>query len=157
MRDVYRQRFGGDIPELEPEPNWRSFEPGPAWEQRLWALIDIVNLGVPIEEAVAGYTRSELILLQLALERISNRLEEQLAETFGEDPSGMGWEEVAVWIVGKGNETIEHVLHHPEEPAPTVPPDEPWLTDLLEEVYQQRYRARWPMLSQPRLVQTSDE
>ena len=42
---------------------------------------------------------------------------------------------------------MEHLLAHPNEAPLASPEDEEWFGDMLEDVYRQRYGARWPMIT----------
>ncbi len=145
MADVYRARFHDEIPEQEPDPaKDRSLRYDPAFEAQLWKLIDVVNAGVPLEEATSGYTRSELTQLNAAILVLLNRLCVQFEERFGEDPDGLAWCKWTDWMIGRGLETIEHYLAHPKKAPRTVPNDARFFAGDLDLVYEERYGAHIP-------------
>jgi hypothetical protein len=148
IANVYRERFGGDIPEQEPAPTITSAKHDPAWEQQLWELIDVLNLGVPVEQAVAGYTRSELLALIVALQFVTERISNKVHGTVGGE-----WSSLDPWlwanlVVGQGKETVDGYLADfataPREPD--IDNDDAILS-RLESVYWDRYNKASPAIS----------
>lgn len=140
MEDVYRVRFGHDIPDQEPAPD-ADLRYDPEWEPRLWELVDVINVGVPFAQAVSGYTRSELVQLHAATGAIAERLLPSEV-MFGDDPAGLAWTEWTHWAIGQGKLVIEHWLAHPHEAPRHVPQDFKALFVQLEDVYFERYGAQ---------------
>jgi hypothetical protein len=141
LEDVYRTRFGGDIPDVEPAPAG-AYVYDPAWEAALWKVVDALAAGVPIDEAVGGFTRAELVKLAAAHAEVAERLRTHAEKQFGADPSGMDWSHWASWLPLEGKEMHDAVFSDPAKVPRKVPTDAPLFSDLLDEVYQQRYGAQ---------------
>lgn len=148
MEGVYQERFGAAIPEQEPDPaDDPKLSYDRAWEAELWKLIDVVNAGVPLTEAVSGYTRSELAQLDAAIGAVLDRLQPQFEEALGDDPSGLaGGSEWTTWVIGQGKEKVDRYLAHPDEAPRSVPEGAPLFAGQLDEVYEDRYGAHIPSI-----------
>jgi hypothetical protein len=145
---VYRARFGGALPAIEPEPaDWQTFTPDAVWEGHLWQLLEVVALGVPLAQAVETYTRRELVYLARTIRELGDRMQVTLETALGvDDPIAGDWGLHGSWIVGLGRADYERIAAKPETVPRTLPDDLTLLWDDLEEVYTHRYRARWPMV-----------
>jgi hypothetical protein len=137
MAEVYRERFGHDIPLLEPEPT--GVDGDPRYEAEVWELADAVSVGVPLAELLPARTRSELVNLDAALLRVVADLAERAEAVFGEDRAGLGWSQWADWMVGQGRDACEYQLAHPDEVVRDVPGDAWYLDSQLCDFYQARY------------------
>jgi hypothetical protein len=137
---VYRDRFGGALPDEEPAlPGDLAAQPGD--EDELWDLVEITNAGVPMADALSARTRSEIARLGLALDRVFDRLNER-AQVLGEDPTGTGWMSWTDWVIGQGKAAYERTLAQPEA-APREPPEDvEYFGAKLRDVYHQRYGER---------------
>lgn len=139
MADVYRERFGTDIPAREPEPSAPPPEPDSGWETELWEVIDMLNAGIPPDDALASYTRSELQALDNTLLDVVGRVAEKAEAVFGDDPDGHSWSEWADWAVGQGRETCDGFLAHPRTAPRAIRGDAPFVDTLIGEEYRRRY------------------
>ncbi len=140
LAEVYRQRFGTAIPDQEPAPTGEAaLRFDPAWENALWELIDVLGVGVPLEQALAGYTRSELVKLIVAAREVVDRLSEEAEQRFGEDPQRTGWMLWAEQALGRGKDAVEAMLADPPRASHALPEDAPLLREALAAVYRSRY------------------
>jgi len=143
LAEVYRRRFGAALPDQEPAPSEAArFEP--AWEDVLWDVVDVIGVGVPLEQALATYTRPELIGLGVAARHVVDRLAEQAEERFGDDPGRTGWMLWAEQALGRGKASVEAMLAEPPREPHEIPGDAPLLREALDAVYRARYGEPMP-------------
>jgi hypothetical protein len=142
MQRVYRERFGADIPLQEPDPKGcTDLVPEPKWEDELWKVIDTIGVGVPPADSLSGYTRSDLVRLDMALRAITERMQPSLEQAIG-DRAGYEWTE---WAIGHGKEALESYLRDPGS-APDQPPGERIFGKVLNDEYVRRYGDIIPAL-----------
>jgi hypothetical protein len=147
---LYRERFANEIPDHEPDPvDDTSLAYDPAWEEMVWDLADLVSEGIPITEATTGYTRSDLVRLDLALQEVVERLRLRANETLGKDGSGMGWREWAEWVVGHGTTSVDGYFANPAKAPRHVPDDAEttMLTAQLDAEYLSRFGEHMPAIA----------
>lgn len=135
MADVYRERFGGDIPLLEPAPT--TVDTDPRWDNDVWELMGAVSVGMPLAEGLDGRTRSELVNLRAALDRVIDDLATRAQAAFGEDPDGSEWHLWAAYALPEGRDTCEECLADATPPA--LPADARFIDEELHRYYQARY------------------
>jgi hypothetical protein len=120
IEDVYRERFGRETPPIEPAPVG-AYVYDPAWEAKFWEIMDILPVGVPFEEAVAGLTRTELERLQAVATEVATRVEAYVEKHWGPEPSGFDWTWWAGWMPVLGKEVYDGLAnpraHHRRESA----------------------------------------
>lgn len=150
LADVYQHRFGGRIPDQEPDPRGRTdLGPDAEWETRAWELIDVVAAGIPMHEAVSGYCRSELVRLFNTMNAMAERvLTNEVRQYLGEDPEDADWRYVTEWVLTQGRDAYEAMLANPT----SIPRDPPLGTEhsvllQLDDVYIDRYGESVPALS----------
>jgi hypothetical protein len=145
--DVYRERFGHELPAQEPDPAADSaLRFDPRWEEELWKLIDVINVGVPIDEATSLYTRSELAQLGTAAYAITERLEDEIALKTGRPRVTEQWMGLGGWLLGQGKAAIDDYLAHPDRLPETPDLSVPSLAGELLGIYDDRYSADLPYL-----------
>lgn len=149
LADVYDARFGGRIPDQEPDPDASAeLGPAPEWEERGWQVIDVARAGIPLAEAVSGFTRSELIRLYASLEAlVEGPVSERLHEARGEDPAGFGWVHIAQWIVSQGRDEYERLLANPQDAPAQLPEGAFMILSELDDAYMDRYGDPMPAWS----------
>lgn len=138
---VYRERFGGVMPHEEPEDVRLRYDP--SWEKELWELIEVVNVGVPLEEAASNYTRSELILLDIAARVVVDRIETEVSNKTGRAIAST-WIDIGDWLIGKGRDVVAHFIEHPDELPAEVPEGDSVFVGALENLYIDRYGVSMP-------------
>jgi hypothetical protein len=141
---AYRERFGEEIPTEEPDPaDDPSIGYDPVWEERLWELIDVTNVGVPLVDSLEGHTRSDLVRLAHASQQVNGRLCAHFIAALGNDPA-VDWETSADWILGMGKDKVEHYMAHPEQFPRSVPLDVKIFPLELGWLYERRYGTPLP-------------
>jgi hypothetical protein len=151
FRDVYRERFGHELPSQEPDP---AADPtlrfDPRWEEELWKLIEVINVGVPSEQATSLYTRSELAQLGTAAEVITDWIEDEISRKTGRPRVTEKWTGLSHWLLGQGKEAVEHYVSHTEQLPEEADMSVPWLAGMLLGIYDDRYSADLPYLPRER-------
>ena len=147
---VYAKRFGHPIPDQEPPPtDLRALGPHPAWVGPVWGVIELVQLGIPIEQAVSAYTRSELIRLATTVEQIARHSVDQRLRDVWPDEDSTDWDAQALYAVSQGREAYEALRAAPEQlpdPHSRLPPS---ILSQLHEVYWSRYGDLIPAIPPP--------
>jgi len=141
LEEVYRARFGEEIPTNEPVPI-DAYRYDPAWEATLWDVVSVLGVGVPIDEALGGFTRTELVKLAAARSEVTERLRQHAKQHFGEDPAGLDWAFWAAWLPLEGKAVHDAVFADPASVPKEVPDDGTLLSDEINEVYLARYGTR---------------
>jgi len=140
---LYRERFGGDMPDDEPEPP-ADLQPQPEDEDELWELVDFAKTGIPLQDMLASRTRSELVRFARAHRRVFDRLNARALETLGDDPIGTGWAAWTDWVIGLGKATYDRYLADPQSAPREIPKEVDWFLDKLRDVYFDRYGEPMP-------------
>jgi hypothetical protein len=109
------------------------------WEKELWDAVDMLNAGIPPDEALASDTRSELQVLRTTLTDVVDKLGERAEAVLRDDPEHLSWRRWADWAVRQGRERCDEFLAHPETAPRTAPYDVPFIDSIIADEYQRRY------------------
>jgi len=137
MAEVYRSRFGHEIPLLEPEP--AAVDTDPRWENDVWDLMNAVSVGMPLAEGLGARTRSELVNLRAALNRVIDDMAAQARESFGPDPDGSDWHLWAAFVLWEGREAGEDRLI--DFTAVEIPANARFIDEELHRYYEALYHG----------------
>lgn len=137
IEEVYRARFGRPIPVMEPPPVGANVY-DPAWEEPFWRVMTSVRVGVPFEEAVGRYTRSELERLNAVNSHVIERALELANERWGDDSLFPYW---AAWMPQLGKEVYDALVAGTLERPTDVPEGAIVVGELLDDEYQRRYQV----------------
>ena len=145
VAQVYRERFDAEIPPQEPDPARRSdLGPTPEREQAVWRMLGVLNVGVPLRDALTGVTRSELVWLSRSLERLYEEARDQMLTARPDlDEEALFW--AAAELVDQGREAWERALQQPASLRVEQAWDYEPLSLRINALYRERYQEELPV------------
>ncbi|MBX2856722.1 MAG: hypothetical protein KTR21_17170 [Rhodobacteraceae bacterium] len=144
VQRVYRERFGADIPNKEPDPAGRTdLGPTPEGEEQVWKLLGVLDAGVSLHGALQGFTRPELLWLSRCLERLYRQTRDQILKARPElDEEEVFWG--ASKLVDQGREVWEGALLDPSAIRFEEVRDYQPVYLLINDLYRERYHDDLP-------------